>query len=86
MSADGVFKTNRGFLDFAIKLEEVWHRGHIRLYSAKVIFGYLSIAGLTPTQKEYFQYNEDLKSRLLYRLIPRQLYPSQLIIATKIVN
>lgn len=68
------------------KLEEIGHRGHIRLYSTKEIFGLLSIAGLTPTQKEYFQYNQDLKSRMLYRLIPRQLYPSQLIIATKIVN
>ncbi len=75
-----------GFRDSAMKLEEVWRRGHIRLYSAKVIFGFLSIAGLTPTQKGYFQYNEDLKSRLLYRLIPRQLYPSQLIIDIKSVD
>jgi SAM-dependent methyltransferase len=66
-----------------MKLEAIGHRGHIRLYSTKEIIGLLSVAGLTPIRQAYFQYNESFRSRFIYRFIPNQLHPSQLVIATK---
>jgi SAM-dependent methyltransferase len=85
------FLSGRSFNDAVIewqKLDDLGHRGHIRVYSPKEIRGLLSVVGLTPIRQLYHIYDNNLDDELsfksiMYRFAPRWLYPSQLVVATK---
>ncbi len=66
-----------------LKLDQVGHRGHIRLYSPKEVRNLLSVVGLVPIYHGYRQYAENLRSRMIYTFVPPSLYPNQLVVATK---
>ncbi len=62
------------------KLEDLGHRGHIRLYSKTELFNILDFCGFKIVSHEYVHYDGKYK-KLIYKVAPKMFYPHQYIVA-----